>query len=371
MSLSTDSRRVTILKIAKRIRLTEPWHYKAPFLISIVYFFLAASGARFPDSFLAAGCALCTIAGIASTAYLSNDLADRDSDRRAGKPNCALDLAPSRIAVLFAISGAAALLPWMIFVPVDRIWTTLLALEFLLFAAYLVRPIRLKERGWLGLTTDALYAHANPALLAGYVMYRLTGQSYRHPAGLLGALTAWQFFVGLRGILEHQISDAENDRLGGTSTYVTQAGEAAATRLLRRFVVPLELFSFGLYLSAVSWTLPALAIVFLAHVLVTALLIHHYTSRFASGSLHERLVLFLDDFSLGWMPLVILVDLAWNDWRNAVLLVVHFALFQSRLLPLFRYLQRAGRDLCLQVRLRRPADTLRDESHSSGPESIS
>ena len=350
MSGFPAARHIPIGKIAGRIRLTEPWRYKAPFLISVVYFFLYSAGIRFSDAVLAVACALCTIAGIASIGYLANDLCDRDSDRAAGKPNVTFLLGRSQVLILFVIAGAAAQLPWMIFVPIDPIWVSLLAAEYVLFAAYVARPIRLKERGFLGPIADALYAHANPALLAGYIMNRLTGARYPHPIGLLSALFAWQFFLGLRNILEHQISDAASDRLGGTSTYVTQSGEAAAVRLLRTFVVPLEFAGFAAYLTIVSRTLPAVAVAFLLHLIVTALIIRCYSSRFTAGSLHERLALFIDDFTLGWMPLITVASLASVDWRNSGLLLVHVLVFQTRLSPLFASLQCAARDAFIHIR---------------------
>ncbi len=217
--------------------------------MSIVYFFLYVGRVQFANALLAAVSALCTIAGVAGVGYLSNDVADREADRKSGKPNATLDLSVAGIILLFGLFGAAALLPWAMFVPMDRTWATLLLLEFLLFALYAVPPIRLKERGLLGLVTDALYAHANPALLAAYTMYLVTGKSYPHTRWLLGSLWAWQFFVGLRNILLHQIADAIHDRVAGTVTWVTRAGERAADRFLRSVVVPIEIIGFAVHYS--------------------------------------------------------------------------------------------------------------------------
>ena len=331
--------------IFARFRLTEPWRYKAPFLIFIVYFFLYVGRVRFSDALLAAACALCTIAGVAGVGYLSNDVADREEDRRSGRPNATFDLSIAGIVLLFGLFGAAALLPWLLFVPLDRTWAMLLVLEFLLFAVYAVPPFRLKERGTLGLVTDALYAHANPALLAAYTMYLVTGKSYPHARWLLGSLWAWQFFVGLRNILLHQIADADHDRAAGTVTWVTQAGESAAAQLLRAVVAPLEVFGFAIWLAVASSAIPALGALFIIHVAATALAIRHYAGGILNQPLRETLVLFLDDFFVGWMPLVVLGALCVSDWRMAALLLVHIVVFQDRLWPLFRFWLRAVRDV--------------------------
>lgn len=327
--------------IFARFRLTEPWRYKAPFLISIVYFFLYVAKVRFSDALLATVCALCTIAGVAGVGYLSNDVADRDADRKSGKPNATLDVSIGRIILLFGLFGAAALLPWVMFVPMDRAWAALLLLEFLLFAVYAVPPIRLKERGLPGLITDALYAHANPALLAAYTMFLVTGKSYPHVRWLLGSLWAWQLFVGLRNILQHQITDAYHDRRAGTITWVTQAGERSADRLLRSVVVPIEIIGFAVWLAGASLTIPALPIVFIIHVIAVAIAIRHYAGGILNQPLPEILALILDDFYVGWMPLVVLGVLCVSDWRMAALLLVHVVVFQDRLWPLFRFWARA------------------------------
>lgn len=277
--------------------------------------------------------------------YLSNDVADREADRKSGKPNATLDLSITRVTLLFGLFGAAALLPWILFVPIDHICVTLLLLEFLLFAVYVVPPLRLKERGLLGLVTDALYAHANPALLAAYTMYLVTGKSYPHARWLLGSLSAWQFFVGMRNILQHQITDAGHDRAAGTVTWVTRAGEPAAAQLLRTVVTPLEVLGFAVWLAVASSAIPALAAVFIIHVVAMSLAIRHYAGGILNQPLPEMLALFLDDFFVGWMPLVVLGALCVSDWRMAALLLVHVVIFQDRLWPLFRFWARALRDV--------------------------
>ena len=328
-----------------RFRLTEPWRYKAPFLISIVYFFLYVNSVRFSDALLAVACALCAICGFAGVGYLSNDVSDREADRKSGKPNATLGLSHSRMVVLFALFGAVAVLPWTVFVPVDRTWVTLLVLEFLLFALYAVPPFRLKERGLLGLVTDALYAHANPALLAAYTMYLVTGKHYSNAIWLIASLWLWQFFVGLRNIIQHQITDAAHDRDAGTVTWVTRAGQRAAARTLSTLIVPIEVFGFALWLVLASSAIPAVAIVFTIHVICTALAIRRYTGRLLNQPLHEMLVLFLDDFFVGWMPLVVLGALCTLDWRMAALLLLHVVIFQDRLRPLFGFWLRALREV--------------------------
>jgi hypothetical protein len=58
----------------------------------------------------------------------------------------------------------------------------LTAVELLLPATYPIPPIRTKERGLVGITSDALAAHVYPALLALIAVDQLT---LRSPGALL------------------------------------------------------------------------------------------------------------------------------------------------------------------------------------------
>jgi hypothetical protein len=123
-------------------------------------------------------------------------------------------------------------------------------------------------------------------------------------------------------------------------------------------VAPLEVFGFAVWLAVASSAIPALAAVFIIHVFATALAIRHYAGGILNQPLPEMLAFFLDDFYVGWMPLVVLGALCVSDWRMAALLLAHVVVFQDRLWPLFRFWLRALRDVfsgCLPAirRLRR------------------
>lgn len=70
-----------------RLRFHNPWQYKAPTILSVVYFW--AAQAQLPTNkalanIVAAGV---TIAGIGAFGYILNDWADIKSDQKAGKTN--------------------------------------------------------------------------------------------------------------------------------------------------------------------------------------------------------------------------------------------------------------------------------------------
>ena len=319
----------------RRLRVTEPWRYKAPFLISVPYFILFAAAASVGDALVWILLALCTITGVAGFAYMSNDVADRRADVAAGRPNGTAELSTARTTLAFAVFLAAALAPWIAYVPADRVSVSLWAAELLLLLAYSVPPIRLKERGILGVTADALYAHVVPALLAAYSFHVLTQRVFDGFVTFAVALAAWQFFLGMRSVLTHQLSDADHDRASGTSTHVIRRGEEASMRLLKFVLLPLELTTWAIFNVVVAETMPIVAAAWAIYVGVAALVIKIRREALWQP-LCDRLDLLLNEYYLRWLPLVILAGLCFRDARMIVLLVLHLAVFRNGLTPLLR-----------------------------------
>src|SRR5262249_57433548 len=103
-----------------------------------------------------------------------------------------------------------ALLPWL-YLPLHWENGSLLGFELLLFVLYAFPPFRLKERGMLGLFADALYAHAIPAVLAVMTFSLMANRAYDHLTWFVLALGLWQFFLGVRNIVLHQLKDFDGD----------------------------------------------------------------------------------------------------------------------------------------------------------------
>jgi hypothetical protein len=93
-----------------------------------------------------------------------------------------------------------------------------------------VPPIRIKERGLWGLIADALYAHAIPAVMAAYT-YTLISQQVPDLV-FISMLFSWQFCVGVRNVLLHQLSDLESDKQSGTNTFVSKRSTVISNQTL-------------------------------------------------------------------------------------------------------------------------------------------
>ncbi|MGB0563767.1 MAG: UbiA family prenyltransferase, partial [Spirulinaceae cyanobacterium] len=116
--------------------------------------------------------AFLSIASVAAYGYLLNDIYDIEGDRQANKPNAAAKLQPWQrvvFSLLFVCTGfAAPLLAHFGSIPL-----LLLGTNYLLPTLYSAPPLRLKERGVLGILSDAAAAHLVPTLFVAATFLRL------------------------------------------------------------------------------------------------------------------------------------------------------------------------------------------------------
>jgi len=322
--------RLTLL--FRELRLSRPWTYKAPFLISVPYYVVLLGALSLGTALGAILASAVTIIGTAGLAYLLNDVADREADAKAGKPNFVLHR-PLQVVVGLAMAFAVlALVPWVVVLPLTPRTAGLVALELALFIVYSLPPVRLKDRGGLGAIADALYAHVNPAVLAAVTFAALGGLSDRRLFPFVAVLGLWQLALGLRNILLHQLVDLEHDRATGIRTWVAALGTDRGERLLRRVLVPAELGLFAAYVALVARDVrtfvPGL-VIFLA--LETWIIRVRWRRRFPS-QLREFLFNYVDDFYVEWIPVLILLELAIRDPSFLMLLAVHALLFPKNAL---------------------------------------
>ena len=212
---------------------------------------------------------LVSAVSVAAGAHVVNDLADRASDRAAGKSN-PVDQASARTpAVLLTLCAVGGVGPWLV-VPIDP-WAAVVLLALVaLSIAYSVPPTRLKGRAGAGIAADALVAHTLPIAFA----FLELGGAGRHTAAWWWAFATaavWATGYGLRNIVVHEVLDAEGDRTAGIRTYVVARGVPRAVRTGRdAFAVEfLGLLGLLVVTAITSW---GVALFFVLHFL---LWLHH------------------------------------------------------------------------------------------------
>src|SRR5579859_5155610 len=216
------------LLVWDKVRASEWWDYKLAPAAAVVY--ATALTLDIPQARLWPAAATVVVALIPAAAYVSviNDLADRAEDQAAGKRNRFAG-ASLRQRVLFVVGTIAGGLCFVFAWRADGLLLALYLAVWLAFSLYSLPPFRWKARGALGLIADASGAHLFPALLACALAFRAADM----PLDALWLLSVgiWWFAFGLRGILWHQLSDLEHDRVAAVNTFVNQSGPRAAYRL--------------------------------------------------------------------------------------------------------------------------------------------
>jgi 4-hydroxybenzoate polyprenyltransferase len=209
---------------------------KLPFLAAVAVLLAPSAGATDLLGITA------TVAAGAAFGFGLNEVADRKSDARAGKLNRAAGLDRSQWLLFLVLSAAGAFAVSLVWAP-DAAAPALVLLTLGLAIAYSVPPVRLKERGAVGMAGAAMAQWGLPVL----VVAAAEPGGWRRAGSLLFALLS--VAIGLRWIAVHQIGDASADRRAGVSTYLS--GRPHMYGLLRA-IVACELVLLGAALAA-SW----------------------------------------------------------------------------------------------------------------------
>lgn len=316
----------------KVLRVHHWWSGKIPPALAVAYLAMARSLAPLDATQAALRLSLFFVSclGIGGLGYLLTDAFDVEEDRKNGKENGWAALAKSTRIPVVALLFAAAWLPWLA-LPNARSASALIALELVLFALYAIPPVRLKERGFAGIVTDALYAHVLPVTVA-WVAFS--------PPSFVGGplvpllLAAWMLPMGMRHLARHQHDDLDRDRLAGARTWAVRRGRDAAMRFIAGRVLPLEALLALAALAALVHFAPLLLTGFVVHTLwelhVARVRSLSPLPPFAEMTDTERHDLYgqriLSTFVERWLAPLALVTLILHD-RTAVWLVPLHLLF--------------------------------------------
>jgi 4-hydroxybenzoate polyprenyltransferase len=234
------------VSILDRVRAGSWWEHKLSPIVATMY--ATAAFARQPVASLWPAVVLAVVALGACASYVSllNDLTDARDDHASGKRRTSgsTGIPPAYLIALCVAVGAAFLTTWH----ADRRLFFLYLSSWIAFTLYSVPPMRLKARGIWGVVADASGAHLFPTLFVVFLAWRWTGTPMSIAWTL--AVAAWSFSAGIRGILRHQLEDADPDGRIGLRTFVVRRGARAAERLwLVAWGAELAAFAVMLWLS--------------------------------------------------------------------------------------------------------------------------
>lgn len=320
-------------------RISEWFFSKIPMLMGLIYLSLFSASSLFDTATLKLILLLlCTSIGFASVGYWINDWFDRTKDRIAGKTNL-FNGKKTAVGGFMLVSFIMAICPWGFLEGSWQIYT-LLGVQAGMFVVYAAPPLRIKERGWLGIFTDSLYSSVVPALILLMAVKLHCEQTL--------SIDLWELMLlvyfslsGIRKIIAHQLLDADDDKKSGTQTLAVQIGTAKLDGINKRVVVLLELVSFtvmAVFIAPLSVKLALGIVLFLILRLTFSpigegiIKYHPEGSKLVNRSLNASQEIDL--------PLLTLVVLGLMDRWYFLVLFVHLIIF----LPGYMQVVNVGKD---------------------------
>ncbi len=313
------------------IRLGNWWAQKIPPVLLLLDVELVRRNASAGESLEATAVLVGCVSCVAAYGHVLNDWCDVRDDALAGKANAMRDLGIEKRAALcasFLVAGFATL------APLADAWPArvVLALNYLWPTLYSIPGIRLKERGLLGVVSDAAGSHVTPTIFA------FTVASIFVPGRVDFAITViavlWSAALGIKGIVYHQIADRAADEIAGVSTFVDSFDQSRLFAVLGAYNVAVE-FPLSVALVVAIASVAPLAIAALVVYLVLESTKYALGFEFAVSSdarLRRRSVPFANEmFSTLWLPLACVAQLAILRPSLAWLVLVHAVVFRDQI----------------------------------------
>lgn len=313
------------------VRVGDWWGRKIAPLLAVAYLQLLVQGTSPDRAWGALAALLISASCLAAAAHVLTDSFDVAEDRRAGKRNMLAPLTRWQRGALYAGLCLAGFSPWL-FVRLDApalVWLGLIVAAPILYA---VPPLRLKEHGLWGVVADAAMAHGAPTLFVLALFASPHGGNAPGVWLLAFAVGGWAWSYGVRGILLHQMFDVVNDETAGVRTYVVQVGIARTRAYVVRYILPVELAAFGLWLLLVFPVAPlfSIAVVFLTLIDILKV-VYVWRQPFDPAPTRQGVYIFPQAVYEIWLPLAGVILLVARDRWYAPIALLHIFLFHRQI----------------------------------------
>jgi 4-hydroxybenzoate polyprenyltransferase len=211
-------------------------------------FYIALVGAEFNLSFIGRAILFIGFSTVMTAfGYLINDFADRELDLSQGKPNTFEGINNFKAALaLAAVLLVGLMLAW--FFLASAWFSVLWVLWIFAAASYSLPPLRLKERGLVGLIVTIAAQQTLPVALMFAAFDRLF---------TVGAVV-FIIFATTRGIssdISHQLRDFAKDAVSGSKTFAVRQGKQATARIYAAGL-EIERFALGALVALLIFKLP-------------------------------------------------------------------------------------------------------------------
>jgi 4-hydroxybenzoate polyprenyltransferase len=313
------------------VRFGNWWTHKIPPLLLVVYIELVRRHASLGASVAVICVLLFCVSCVAAYGHVVNDWCDIADDQRAGKPNAMRDVGVGQRAALCVGLVAAG---FFVLAPFSNAWPARIALavNYVWPTLYSIPRVRLKERGFLGVLSDAAGSHITPTLFA----FADASMFVPGPgnAVVLTAVLLWATALGIKGILYHMIADRANDEMAGVSTFAAGFDVSKLFAVLARYNLLVEL-PVSAFLTVVVAAFLPLAVAALGVYLALESTKYVLGFEFAVSSdarLRRASVPFANEmFYTLWLPLAGALQLALQGVSLAWLPALHGFLFREQI----------------------------------------
>lgn len=308
--------------IPRTLRMNNWWKSKIPLYLGL--FFLFAYPHRLTvDLVKQVSFLFLWLVAAASLGYFINDWFDIEEDIASNRENNVAGIAsPARI-LIFTGLAIATILPWALS---DRLLLLFFALlQIIAFLIYSAPPLRLKNRLYMGVITDGIYAFVIPSLIA----ITLAWEQKQLSVIIYVSITIWAFCAGVRAILLHHLKDRKIDKKVSVGNVVNKFGAKVNLALLNFLFLP-EIVALLLILYGTENFL--LNISFLAlYLLLQIALVSVNGIRFSVKRkwLCGKVSLF--EFYESWLPIILFIGMIEYDWRLVSFCLVFLLLFRLAL----------------------------------------
>jgi hypothetical protein len=270
-----------------------------------------------------------------------NDYTDFTYDLASKKSNRLESFSPLKRKLLLWVSIFTSIAVSFFFI--DNILTLSFCLAtYLAFSLYSIPPIRLKNRGLLGVIADASGAHLFVSLFIVTSMTQKMGKELDF--FWLSVIGFWSLLYGLRGILWHQFLDRENDLSIHHPTFATSR-QASSIKPAETLITIMEVGSLIILLISLGEWLPFLALAF------------YFLLLLGYQKLNQQVIfilvpndkpwhIFLSDYYQILLPFSLLLSCSFENPTCLFLIIFHVLFFPHKLKLLVK-------NLLLMMRLER------------------
>lgn len=321
--------------IGRLIRWSDWYDSKIPFFMLAYYYLLRLGGnPRISDLVLMVPLWV-SLSALAAFGYMANDYFDVKIDALAGKRRPISRVPPATRVALLGLTITGGILSFVPFASNINALVLLLA-SYVLALTYSAPPIRLKERGALGMLSVSLAQRVLPLIVVFAI--------FDHFGVDTLILSALSLMIGLRWILIHQVHDRPLDEKAGVSTYVTgKASEKMIDILFWLVWSEVVLLSVALIVMCRSYS--GLLVMALLYLLFQIYLFPYWRRLGRNNLLLSYRYAPLSDLYFLWLPFTMASSLVLlNRWFLILLVVELFWKKRYLRLDLFLATRPWGRD---------------------------